>query len=172
MFKLEHHIKIQEHPKVVWAFLANLPMSQGCRRWRRSFRWLGDLTPAVGSRYITEILFSGMSFRQEGKITRWEPPETMTLTQWNDKYPRMGLTHQLGYSIESVEGQPQATTLHSTVIGNFVPRSMELVFKEMIRRSMIDHLVLLKRAIESTDKGDRLARQPAHPIAEAPAVGG
>jgi hypothetical protein len=133
---------------------------------------LFDLTPEVGSRYIIESLFLGIRFRQEGKITCWEPPAMLTLAQWNYKYPRIGLMHQLRYTIEGVEGQPQATTIQFTVVGNYVPRPMELVFKEIIRRSMIDHLVLLKRAIESTDKGDHQARQPVHPIAEAPAVGG
>jgi hypothetical protein len=172
MFKLENHIMIQEHPNVVWSFLANLPVSQGCRRWRRTFQWLAGLTPVVGSRYLTGIRILGIGFRQEGKITRWEPPKTLTLALWSHRFPRAGFTHQLCYTIEKVEGQTQTTTLQSTVIGNYVLWPIELVFKEIIRRSMMDHLVLLKRAIESTDKGDHHARQPAQPIAEAPAVGG
>lgn len=163
---------IQEHPKVVWSFLANLPVSQRCRRWPRSFQWVCNPTPVVGSRYITKSHFLGIGFQQEGKITRWEPPGTITLIHWNHKYPRIGLTYQLRYTIERIEGQPQAAKLHSTVVGSYGLRPLELIYKEMIRRNMIDHLLLLKQAIESTDKDGRHAEQPAHRIAEAPAVGG
>lgn len=118
-----------------------------------------------------QVRIFGIGFVQEGKITRWEPPGSMAIALWHHKYTRIGFTHQLRYSIAGTDGQSQGAILHATVIGSFGPKLIELVFKEIYRRSLIDHTVLLKQAIEATDK-DRQASQAAQRIAEAPAVGG
>lgn len=172
MFKLEQNIRIKEHPQAVWSFLSNLPVSQVCWPGRSSFQWVDSPKPAVGSRYITETRFIGIGYVQEGKITRWEPPGSLALTQWNHKHPRLGFTHQLRYRVEGIESQAQAAFLHATVVGNYGPKLLELVFKEIYRRSLIGHIVLLKQAIEATDKNGRVAGHTTQRIAEVPAVGG
>jgi hypothetical protein len=172
MVKLEHSIMIRERPQVVWSFLSNLPVSQVCRRGRRSFEWIDSPKPAVGSGYTTQMRLFGIGYIQEGKITRWEPPGSFALTLWNQRHPRIGFTHQLRYAIDRNESQAYTSILHCTVIGNYRPKLVELVFKEIYRRSMIDHLVLLKQAIEATDKNGHAVRPATQRIAEASAVGG
>ena len=172
MFKVEHHILIDESPKVVWAFLANLPVSLTCHRPRRCFQWMGNPKPAPGNRYLIELSMLGITFRQEGRITFWEPPCQVALAQWNPRHPHRGFIHQRRLSVHPVDGQPHAAMLRLTVVGNLWSRLVEIVFKEIVRRGVLDHLLALKRAIESTDKSSRPERATTRRLAEMPVLGG
>jgi len=171
MFRLEHDIIIEESPEVVWAFLANLPLSLTCHRLRHRFQWIGTAKPGLGSRYALELNLPGITLRQEGRITRWEPPHSLALAQWNQRHPHHGFTRQQRLSVHQVNGQPQAAVLCSTIVGSRGPWYIEAPFKGIVRRSMLDHLEALKRAIESTDKSGRARHDPAQHLAEIPVVG-
>ena len=67
MFKLEYDILVEESPKVVWAFLANLPVSMTCHRLRRCFQWIEASKPEEGARFGLELNLLGVMFRREGR---------------------------------------------------------------------------------------------------------
>lgn len=171
MFRLEHAILIEESPNVVWAFLANLPVSLTCHRLRRRFQWIGDPKPGLGSQYALELNLPGITLRQEGRITRWEPPHSLAMAQWTPRHPHRGFARQQRMSVHPVDGRPLAAVLRSTIVGSRGPWYVEAPFKEIVRRSMLDHLEALKRAIESTDKSGRTQQDPARHLAEMPVAG-
>ncbi len=171
MFRLDHTILIEESPKVVWGFLANLPVSLTCHRRRCRFQWIGNPRPGEGSHYMLELSLLGLALRQEGRVTRWDSPHGMAMAQWCPQFPRRGFTHQQRFNVHLVQGRPQAAVLQSTVVGGLGPWLVEVVFKEIVRRSMLEHLEALKRAIESTDKSGRPLRDPAGRLAEMPVMG-
>ncbi|UCH09758.1 MAG: hypothetical protein JSU61_11150 [Fidelibacterota bacterium] len=171
MFKLEYHILINESPKVVWAFVANMPVSMTCHRLRRRFQWINGAKPEEGARYIVELELLGLSFRQEGRVVIWEPPHQLAMAQWAPRHPRRGYSYQRRLSVHPVEGRPQAAILRLAILGSLRPWLVERILKQFVRRGMLDHLEVLKRAIESTDKYGRAQMKSARRLAEVPAVG-
>ena len=171
MFRLEEAIIVEESPQVVWAFLSNLPVSLICHRQRRSFQWLSESQSGMGSRYQLEQRLLGFAWQQEGRVTRWEPPRSLALAHWTPRWPRWGFGHQLRLAIQPVEGQPQAAWLSSMVIGRLGPWYAEPLLGLVVRRNMRQQLQALKRAIESTDKGDSVQQNRAPRLAEVPAAG-
>jgi len=125
-----------------------------------------------------ELTLPGIRLRQEGRVTRWEPPYSLAVAQWSHRHqhrgfspPLAGFSHQQRLSVQPVEGWPQATVLQSTIVGSLVPWFVEAAFRPVIRRYMLSHLAALKCAIESTDKSGRPQRDPRGRLAEMPAVG-
>jgi len=171
VFRLEHDILIEKSPEVVWAFLANLPVSLTCHRLRYRFQWIGAPNPGLGGRYSLELNLPGIILQREGRITRWEPPHSLAMAQWSPRHPHRGFTRQQRLSVHLVEGRPGVSVLRSTIVGNQRPWYVEILFKEIVRRSMLDHLEALKRAIESTDRSGRALRDPAGHLAEMPVAG-
>jgi hypothetical protein len=171
MFKLEYHILVEESPKVVWAFLANVPVSMTCHRLRRRFKWIDTLKPEEGARFTLEMDLPGVTFRREGRVTTWEPPHQLAVAQWAPRNPRRGYSYQQRLSVHPVEGQSQAAFLHLKVVGSLRPWLVEWILKQFVRRSMLDHLGALKQAIESADKYGRYQKKAARRLAEMPAVG-
>ncbi len=171
MFRLEHDILIEESPQVVWAFLVNLPVSLTCHQLRYRFQWIGTPKPGLGGRYSLKLNLPGIILQREGRITRWEPPHSLAMAQWSQRYPQRGFTRQQRLSVHPVEGRSQAAILRSTIVGNQRPWYVEALFKEIVRRGMLDHLEALKRAIESTDRSGSAQRDPARHLAEMPAAG-
>ncbi|MFB0517262.1 MAG: SRPBCC family protein [Candidatus Neomarinimicrobiota bacterium] len=171
MFRLEYTIRIEESPQVVWAFLANLSVSLTCHRRRHRFHWIGTPKPGLDSRYSLELCLPGVTLRREGRVTRWEPPRSLVVAQWGLRRHQRGFTHQQRLSVQPVEGRPKTAVLQSVVVGSLGPRLVELAFKEIIRRSMLDHLDALKLAIESSDKSGRPQRDTAGQLAEVSIVG-
>ncbi|MBA7711620.1 MAG: hypothetical protein GH143_01560 [Calditrichaeota bacterium] len=171
MFRLEHDILIEKSPEVVWAFLANLPVSLTCHRLRYRFQWIGAPKPGLGGRYSLELNLPGIILQREGRITRWEPPHSLAMAQWSPRHPHRGFVRQQWLSVHPVDGCPLAAVLRSTIVGSWGPWYVEAPFKEIIRRSMLDHLEVLKCAIESTDRSGRARQDPARHLAEMPVVG-
>lgn len=170
MFRLEHDILIEESPRVVWAFLVNLPVSLTCHRPRYRFEWIGTPKPGLGGQYSLELNLPGTILQREGRITWWEPPNSLAVAQWRPRHPYRGSTRQQRLSVNPVEGRPGASILRSIIVGHQRPWYVEALFKEIVRRSMLDHLEALKRAIESTDRSGRTRRDTARHLAEMPAA--
>ncbi len=178
MFRLEHDILIEESPSVVWAFLANLPVSLTCHRLRYRFQWIGTPKPGLGGRYSLELNLPGTILQREGRITWWEPPYSLAVAQWRPRHPYRGFTPPLAgfarqqrLSVNPVEGRAGASILRSIIVGHQRPWYVEALFKEIVRRGLLDHLEVLKRAIESTDRSGRTRRDMARHLAEMPAAG-
>lgn len=171
MFRLDEAILVEEAPQVVWAFLANLPVSLTCHRRRRAFRWLSEPQPGPGSRYQLEQRILGVAWRQEGRVTRWEPPLSLALAHWTPRWPRWGFGHQLRLAVQPVEERALEAWLSSTVIGRLGPWYAEPLLRLVVRRSMRQQLQALKVAIESTDKGDSAQQSRSPRLAEVPAAG-
>ncbi len=170
MFRREVALVVEESPQVVWAFVSNLPVSLTCHRARRSFQWRNDSKAQLGSRYGLEQSLLGITYRQEGRVTRWEPPHGFALAHWSPRRPRWGFSHQQRFGVHAVEGRPRAAELRCTVIGGLGPWYVELPLKWFVRRSMLDHLQALKRAIESTEKDGSARRDQPARLAQLPAA--
>ena len=171
MFRLDHDILVEESPKVVWAFLANLPVSMTCHRMRRRFQWHGSPKPDEGMRFTLELNLLGITFRREGRVTTWGPPDQLAMALWSPRHPRRGYSSQQRWRVHPVDGRPQAARLQIVVAGSLRSWLLESILKHIVRRGLLDHLEALKRAIESTDKYGRTQRKSAQRLAEMPAVG-
>jgi len=170
MFRLECDIIINESPEVVWAFVANLPMSLTCHQPRLRFHWIGNVKIDVGGRYLLDYRLPVITLRKEGRITLWDPPTALTMALWNQSHPRRGFARQQRFKIKTVEGQSNATVLQIAITGSRSPWFFEMLYKEIVRRSVQNHLEALKRVIESTEKSGRIQRDSAHQLAGIPAA--
>ncbi|UCH63784.1 MAG: hypothetical protein JSU77_04875 [Fidelibacterota bacterium] len=135
------------------------------------FQWIGTPKPELGGRYSLELNLPGIILQREGRITRWDPPNNLAIAQWNPRHPHRGFTCQQRLSVDPIEGRPSTSVLRSYIVGNLRPKYVEVLFKEIVRRSMLDNLKSLKLAIESTDRSGRTRRDPARHLAEMPAAG-
>lgn len=170
MFRLECDIIIKESQQVVWAFLANLPISLTCHQPRLRFRWIGNIKSGVGGRYLLDYRLPVITLRNEGRIALWNPPTCLATALWNPRHPRHGFARQQRLKILAVEGQSKAVVLQLTVTGSRSPWFFEVFYKEIVRRNMHNHLEALKRVIESTEKNGRIQRDQSHQLAGIPAA--
>ena len=168
MYRLAHDIMIDDGPSVVWAFLENLPASLQCNRFLDSFSWAGDPRPGSGCRFSLAINLMGLRMHRECVITHWEPPDRLALAEWSTHLPGRWWAQQHRFAIDPVAGRPDATLLTYTVVGNLAPWPVETPFRVAIRSNMLDFLVNLKRAIESSDKSDLPQKASAGRLASMP----
>jgi hypothetical protein len=168
MYRLTHDIMIDEGPDAVWAFLGNLRVSLSCNRFLDGFSWAAAPRPEPGCRFTFDLNLMGFRLHRDCVITQWEPPDRLALAEWSAHLPGRWWTQQHRFIIDQVAGRPDVTLMTYTVVGNLAPWPVELPFRVAIRSNMLDYLVNLKRAIESSDKSGLPRKAAAGRLASMP----
>ncbi len=155
---------------MVWAFVTNLPISLTCHQPRLRFQWIGNAKLGEGGRYLLDYRLPVITLRNEGRITLWNPPTSLATALWNPSHPRRGFARQQRLKVQTVEGLSNTAMLQLAITGSRSPWLCEVFYKEIVRRSMHNHLQALKRVIESTEKIGRVQADPASTLAGIPAA--
>jgi hypothetical protein len=160
MINIELEIFIRSDKTVVWAFMSDITKALSLNRYHHQ-------VSAESYRTIT-----GLKFQIEHKIfytktimnvavTHCQPPNILCITEEPSLNSKRGFFHQCTYQLES-EGY--GTKLIYKLDGTYNNVLLDLPFKPILRVTMIEELLRIKHAIESSQPNLKMNRQSLHPV--------
>ena len=149
MIKVSEEINVKADGNKVWAFLTEFSQSLGFNRFHTHHELPANYSLGKMKKFKINHNFGFGNYNMVAEVTECIPPNRLCISEYCKGNKLKGFPHSTEFYIEPHRDKSK---IFYTVTGTYGGRVQDMSFKPILKGVMIEELLKIKNAIESSDK--------------------
>ena len=152
MLTISENITIKADVNKIWAFLTDFSISLKYNRFHTNLELPSNYSIGKMKKFNINHNFGFGNYNMVAEITECIPPNKLCISEYCIDDKKKGFSHAIEFQIES---SVEKSKIYYTVTGTYGGKVQNMSFKPILRGVMIEELLKIKHAIESSEKVPR-----------------
>ena len=162
MIQISENITIKADINKIWAFIIDFSRSLNYNRFHVGLELPSNYSAGKMKKFNIDHNFGFGNYEMVAEITKYSPPNLLCISEYCNDEKGKGFPHSIEFRIEP---QLDKSKIFYTVEGTYGGRVQDLSFKPILKGVMIEELLRIKNAIESSEERTKLiASESIKPI--------
>ena len=148
MLTISENIIINADVNKIWAFLTDFSKSLNYNRFHSNLELPSNYSVGKMKRFNIDHNFGFGNYSMVAEITECIPPNRICISEYCNGEKRKGFPHSIEFHIEPLRDKSK---IFYTVAGTYGGKVQDMSFKPILKGVMIEELIKIKNAIESSD---------------------
>ena len=149
MITITENITINADVNKIWAFLTDFSLSLNYNRFHTKLELPSNYSIGQMKEFNINHNFGFGNYNMVAKVTECIPPNRLCISEYCKGEKLKGFPHSTEFHIEPHRDKSK---LFYTVVGTYGGKVQDMSFKPILKGVMIEELLKIKNAIESSDK--------------------
>ena len=152
MLTISENITIKADVNKIWAFLTDFSKSLNYNRFHTNLELPSNYSVGKMKKFKINHNFGFGNYEMVAEITECTPPNRLCLSEYCQGEKGKGFPHSIQFYIESHRDKSK---IFYTVAGTYGGKVQDMSFKPILKGVMIEELLKIKNAIESSEKAPK-----------------
>ena len=152
MLTISENIIINADVNKIWAFLTDFSMSLNYNRFHTSLELPTNYSVGKMKKFNINHNFGFGNYNMVAEITECIPPNRLCISEYCIEDKKKGFSHSIEFQIEPSN---EKSKIYYTVTGTYGGKVQDMSFKPILKGVMIEELLKIKNAIESSEKASK-----------------
>ena len=152
MLTITENITIKADINKIWAFLTDFSVSLNYNRFHTNLELPSNYSVVKMKKFNINHNFGFGNYNMVAEITECIPPNRLCISEYCKGEKEKGFPHSIEFHIEPHRDKSK---IFYTVTGTYGGRVQDLSFKPILKGVMIEELLKIKNAIESSEKAPK-----------------
>jgi len=152
VLKISETITIKSDVNKIWAFLTDFSISLNYNRFHTNLELPSNYSVGKMKKFNINHNFGFGNYNMVAEITECIPPNRLCISEYCMDDKKKGFSHSIEFQIEPIV---EKSKMRYTVIGTYGGRVQDMSFKPILKGVMIEELLKIKNAIESSEKAPK-----------------
>ena len=162
MIQITENITINTDVNVIWSFITDFSRSLLCNRFHTSLELPANYSLGKMKKFNIIHNFGFGNYEMVAEITECTPPNHLCISEYCQGEKGKGFPHSIQFQIEPHRDKSK---IFYTVSGTYGGKVQDMSFKPILKGVMIEELLKIKNAIESSEKAPQpITTETAKPI--------
>ena len=162
MLIISENITIKADVNTIWAFLTDFSISLKYNRFHTNLELPSNYSVGKMKKFNINHNFGFGNYEMVAEITECTPPNRLCMSEYCKDAKGKGFPHSIQFYIEPHRDKSK---IFYTVEGTYGGKVQDMSFKPILRGVMIEELLKIKNAIESSEKAPQpITTETAKPI--------
>ena len=162
MIKISENITIKSNVNVIWAFLTDFSCSLNFNRFHTGLKLPSNYSLVKMKKFNINHNFGFGNYEMVAEITECIPPNRLCISEYCKDEKKKGFPHSMEFQIAPYGDKCK---IFYTVVGTYGRKVQDMSFKPILKGVMIEELLKIKNAIESSEKTNKpIASESIKPI--------
>ena len=148
MLTISENITIKADVNQIWAFLTDFSRSLNYNRFHTNLELPSNYSVGKMKKFNINHNFGFGNYNMVAEITECTPPNRLCISEYCKGEKVKGFPHSIEFYIEPHRDNSK---IFYTVTGTYGGRVQDISFKPILKGVMIEELIKIKNAIESSD---------------------
>ena len=149
MLQITENITINTDVNVIWSFITDFSRSLLCNRFHVDLELPSNYSLGKMKKFNIIHNFGFGNYEMVAEITDCIPPNRLCISEYCKGEKKKGFPHSIEFYIEPYRDKSK---IFYTVAGTYGGRVQDISFKPILKGVMIEELLKIKKAIESSEK--------------------
>ena len=149
MLTISENITIKADVNKIWAFLTDFSMSLNYNRFHTNLELPSNYSLGKMKKFNINHNFGFGNYEMVAEITEFIPPNRLCMSEYCKDAKEKGFPHSIQFYIEPHRDKSK---IFYTVSGTYGGKVQDMSFKPILKGVMIEELLKIKNAIESSEK--------------------
>ena len=149
MIQITENITINTDVNVIWSFITDFSRSLLCNRFHIDVELPSNYSVGKMKKFIISHNFGFGNYEMVAEITECTPPHRLCISEYCKDEKGKGFPHSIQFHIEPYLDKSK---IFYTVAGTYGRKVQDISFKPILKGVMIEELLKIKNAIESSEK--------------------
>jgi len=146
---ISENITIKADVNKIWAFLTDFSMSLNYNRFHTNLELPSNYSVGKMKKFNIKHNFGFGNYNMIAEITKCIPPNRLCLSEYCVDGKKKGFSHSIEFLIEP---GIEKSKIYYTVTGTYGGKVQDMSFKPILKGVMMEELLKIKNAIESSEK--------------------
>jgi len=162
LLEITENITIDSNVNVIWAFITDFSLSLHYNRFHTDIELSSNYSISKMNKFNIKHNFGFGNYQMVAEITECIPPNKICISEYCENDKSKGFPHNIEYYIKP---HLNKTKIFYTVKGTYGGKVQDMSFKPILKGVMIEELVKIKIAIESSEKTQKpIVQKSVKPI--------
>ena len=162
MLTISENITIKADVNKIWVFLTDFSMSLNYNRFHTNLELPSNYSVGKIKKFNINHNFGFGNYEMVAEITECVPPNRLCISEYCKGAKGKGFPHSIQFNIEPHRDKSK---ILYTVAGTYGGKVQDMSFKPILRGVIIEELLKIKNAIESSEKASQpITTETAKPI--------
>ena len=162
MITISENITINSDINTIWVFLTDFSMSLNYNRFHTKLELPSNYSVGRMKKFNINHNFGFGNYEMVAEITECTPPNHLCISEYCQGEKGKGFPHSIQFQIEPHRDKSK---IFYTVSGTYGGKVQDMSFKPILKGVMIEELLKIKNAIESSEKASQpITTETAKPI--------
>ena len=152
MLTISENITIKADVNKIWAFLTDFSMSLNYNRFHTNLELPSNYSVGKMKKFNINHNFGFGNHKMVAEITACTPPNHLCISEYCQGEKGKGFPHSIQFQIEPHRDKSK---IFYTVSGTYGGKMQDMSFKPILKGVMIEELLKIKNAIESSEKASQ-----------------
>ena len=148
MLKITENITINSDVNKIWAFITDFSNSLNYNRFHTNLELPSNYSVGKMKKFNINHNFGFGNYNMVAEITECIPPNRLCISEYCKGEKGKGFPHSIEFYLEPHRDKSK---IFYTVSGTYGGKVQDLSFKPILKGVMIEELIKIKHAIESSD---------------------
>ena len=148
MITITENITINADINKIWAFITDFSMSLNYNRFHTNLELPSNYSLGKIKKFNINHNFGFGNYAMVAEIKECVPPNRLCISEYCKGAKRKGFPHTIKFQIESHRDKSK---IFYTVVGTYGGKVQDMSFKPILKGVMIEELLKIKNAIESSE---------------------
>jgi len=148
MISITETIKIRSDVNIIWAFITDFSMSLNYNRFHTNLKLPSNYSVGRMKKFNISHNFGFGNYEMVAEITECVPPNRLCISEYCKGAKGKGFPHSIQFNIEPHRDKSK---ILYTVAGTYGGKVQDISFKPILKGVMIEELLKIKNAIESSE---------------------
>ena len=149
MLQITENITINADVNVIWSFITDFSRSLRCNRFHVDLELPSNYSLGKMKKFNIIHNFGFGNYEMVAEITECVPPNRLCISEYCKGAKGKGFPHSIQFHIEPHRDKSK---IFYTVAGTYGGKVQDMSFKPILKGVMIEELLKIKNAIESSEK--------------------
>ena len=149
MITITENITIKSDVNKIWAFLTDFSLSLNYNRFHTKLELPSNYSVGKMKKFNINHNFGFGNYNMVAEVTECTPPNRLCISEYCKDEKKKGFPHAIEFYIEPHRDKAK---IFYTITGTYGGRVQDMSFKPILKGVIIEELLKIKNAIESSDK--------------------
>ena len=152
MITITENITINADINKIWAFITDFSLSLNYNRFHTNLELPSNYSVGKIKKFNINHNFGFGNYEMVAEITECTPPNRLCMSEYCQDEKGKGFPHSIQFQIEPHRDKSK---IFYTVAGTYGGKVQDMSFKPILKGVMIEELLKIKNAIESSEKASK-----------------
>ena len=152
MLTITENITIKTDVNKIWAFLTDFSISLNYNRFHTNLELPSNYSVGKMKKFNINHNFGFGNYNMVAEVTECIPPNRLCISEYCKGDKTKGFPHSIQFQIEPHRDKSK---IFYTVVGTYGGKVQDMSFKPILKGVMIEELLKIKNAIESSEKAPK-----------------